>query len=283
MKTFENSISSKNPWSGGLLRGEMVLRFLKSHTSSLENKAMLDIGAGPGILSVMLSKHLKNVVSLEPDADYFKMLSARVNEHNATNIELVNGNFLDTALPEGRFDIIMLNGVLEWMGMRKDNPYEIQRNVLKKVFSLLKPGGFLYLGIENRWFPGNIFHDPHLELPLVCVLPRKLADIMCKALIKRVYDTPIYSYWQQKNNLISAGFSKTKIFTPIVNYQYPSVVLDIEEPEPIGLGQLSLIAAEYGQLGITNNLSMKLLFIRALRKLGLLKLFTKSFIILAFK
>lgn len=43
---------------------------------------------------------------------------------------------------------------------------------------LLRPRGYLYLVIENRFVPGYFigYPDPHCGLPFVTVLPRTLAD-----------------------------------------------------------------------------------------------------------
>ena len=55
-------------------------------------------------------------------------------------------------LAENSFDLVIVNGVLEWVGEwdLTVDPRTVQVNFLKKILRLLKDDGILLIGIENR-------------------------------------------------------------------------------------------------------------------------------------
>lgn len=273
----------QNPWVLGITRGEMMIDFLKKEVGPLKEKNVLDIGAGPGGISIAFSKECKNVVAIEPNREYSSMIKNRISEMKLENITLLEDSFLNINLPESSFDIAILNGVLEWVGVNTNNPKEIQKEVLKKVFSLLKEDGVLYIGIENRWFPLNFLKDPHIGLPFVAILPRKIANIVSQICRGKIYDTPIYSYWELTNIIKKVGFSKVKIYMPVVNYQYPAVFVDINERKNLTKDEVREIYNKYKNIGIHSGLGIKIFYCKNVLKLGLSKLLSKSFVILAYK
>jgi SAM-dependent methyltransferase len=195
----------------------------------------------------------------------------------------MEGSVLDVTVPENYFDIVMLNGVLEWVGYEKKNAEDIQLKVLKKALSSLKDTGFLYFAIENRWFPFNFFEDPHQHLPFMCVLPRPLAHLTSYLMRGKPYDTPIYSYWGFINLLKKTGFKKIKAYFPFINYQYPAAVLDLDKNETLTDEHVKNIREKYVKLGVDKGVNSKITYSKLILKLGLTKLFIKSFIFFAEK
>ena len=96
------------------------------------------------------------------------------------NVRVVRAAFPDLPFADGSVDLVVFNGVLEWLPSRQPSepPAEVQRASLRKAFRLLKPGGHVYVGIENRWcyeyFLGA--KDPHIGVPWVTILPRWIAN-----------------------------------------------------------------------------------------------------------
>lgn len=112
-----------------------------------EDANVLEIGAGCGAISGVLSKNCSRVTSVD--------LSKRRSMINATrnqqceNLTIMVGNFNDVALQE-KYDYITLIGVLEYAGYYTDanEPFVA---FLKKISDYLKPDGKLLIAIENKF------------------------------------------------------------------------------------------------------------------------------------
>lgn len=145
---------------------------------------VLDVGAGMGTISDALSRVYENVVSLEPVLERVNFMQKRFEQENLTNIEIIRSNISTMPFPKNSFDLVVLNGILEWLPLsdRKKNPQKTQLGNLQKLYDIIKPKRFLYIGIENRiyyrFFLGA--QDPHVPLKYVTIMPRKLADIYSK-------------------------------------------------------------------------------------------------------
>jgi SAM-dependent methyltransferase len=79
-----------------------------------------------------------------------------------------------TTLPFGdeAFDAVVSNHVLEHVGTVRD-----QAHHLEEIRRVLRPGGVAYVAVPNRWR----VVEPHLHLPLLSWLPRRLADRYVRA------------------------------------------------------------------------------------------------------
>lgn len=107
---------------------------------------VLEIGSGCGAITGLLCRKTKRVVGID--------LSKKRSTINATknqmydNLEIMVGNFEDIQLEE-KFDYVTLIGVLEYAiyYINDEQPFEA---MLKRVQSFLKPGGKLFIAIENK-------------------------------------------------------------------------------------------------------------------------------------
>src|SRR5258708_40339964 len=100
-------------------------------------------------------------------------MQERFAQEYLSNVEIVRSSLW--ALPFGpeSFDLVAMNGVLEWVAEgQPGDPGDLQERALKKVCGLLRPGGALYIGVENRICPEYYigYLDPHCGLPFVTVL-----------------------------------------------------------------------------------------------------------------
>ncbi|RMF97827.1 MAG: class I SAM-dependent methyltransferase, partial [Candidatus Schekmanbacteria bacterium] len=153
-----------------------------------ENSVVLDLGAGWGTISSILSDFVGKVYALESIKERVDFIDIRKEQDNK-NIYPVRADFNDPPFFNESFDLIVCNGVLEWVALNKfdGSPRKVQIDFLKRLYKLLKPKGTLYIGIENRFsyesFNGAIDHS---GLPYTNLLPRFLADIVVRlnALVK---------------------------------------------------------------------------------------------------
>jgi ubiquinone/menaquinone biosynthesis C-methylase UbiE len=59
---------------------------------------VLDIGAGTGILTILLADYVKEVVAIEPNEEYLRELEKKINDKNLNNIETINKCWCDVEL-----------------------------------------------------------------------------------------------------------------------------------------------------------------------------------------
>lgn len=112
---------------------EEFLKELKMRDVELEGKSILDLGAGPGFLSKMLSDEGAIVDALEPSETFIE-LGKEYNE--GKNVTFIQGVAENIPLKKKTYDIII--AVRAWQ-------YFDSGQVMKEVVRLLKPGGFLII------------------------------------------------------------------------------------------------------------------------------------------
>jgi SAM-dependent methyltransferase len=138
--------------------------------------------------------------------------------------------------PDGYFDLVVMIGVLEWVGdaYPHGDPARLQQQVLENVQAVLKPGGYLYLAMENRYgynyFLGS--RDEHTNLRFVTLLPRPLASLYSLVVRQRTYRTYTHSYGTLKALLRSAGFAKTDFYYPVPDYPSPQFMVPLSSSTP---------------------------------------------------
>lgn len=112
----------------------------------------LDIGSGYGAITHSLARSFKRVYSLEAISQRVEFMKIRLEQENIQNVQLLQGSALSLPFFDQTFDLIVVNGVLEWVGdwQTGKSPRLIQVEFLQRLSRLLKDGGVLIIGIENR-------------------------------------------------------------------------------------------------------------------------------------
>jgi len=143
----------------------------------------LDIGSGWGNLAFLMSQRISEVYSLEGVIERADFQQIRREQEQIDNLIVVNSDLTILPFKHASFDLVVLNGVLEWMGLADlgRNPRDIQLSICKHIVKLLKPGGYLYIGIENRVSISAIRGaKDHSSLPFTSLLPQWLANLVVK-------------------------------------------------------------------------------------------------------
>jgi len=107
---------------------------------------VLELGAGMGAISRLLSERCEHLTVVEGTALRFRALSERLRDRR--NWDGVVSNIEDFETSK-RFDVVCVIGVMEYAELyfsKSDDPHV---SFLKKATSFLKPGGVLILAIEN--------------------------------------------------------------------------------------------------------------------------------------
>ena len=194
------------------------------------DSSVLDIGSGMGTISESLSYYYKRVTAIEPVLERIIFSSIRFKQENIKNITLIRTDLNNLPFARSNFDLIIMNGVLEWVALYDPNkpPEIVQLEILKKLYRLLKPGGILYIGIENRiGFPYFLGSLDHSYLPYTSLMPRFLASWITK--IKRGYPYRTYTYTLKgyKNLLSKADFKKINFYYPYGGYNNPTQIVPL--------------------------------------------------------
>lgn len=144
---FDRIIGEKKSWP--------VLYHLSSQRENIAGwipfrgtEKVLEIGAGPGAVTGILSKKCRSVTCVELSKK--RSLINAYRHRDADNIVIHVGNFEDIEPELDRdFDYIFLIGVLEYAGsyLHGEDPF---REELSRMRSHLKKDGHLVIAIENR-------------------------------------------------------------------------------------------------------------------------------------
>lgn len=196
--------------------------------------SVLDIGTGWGAVTIELAKKFETVVAADPTLETLSFLRIRAMQEGVRNIIPIAINPLDVpSFPfvENCFDLIVLNGVLEWVGsyIADISPNALQYHALRVIRAALKSTGYLYIGIENRfYFKSFLGSAPHGELPFIGILPRRIADWISKALTGKAHRTYIYSLGGLRKLLKKSGFKVVQVLLPLPSYHFPRTIIPLE-------------------------------------------------------
>lgn len=172
---------------------------------------VLEIGAGMGAITGALARKCKRVDCIELSKRRSLVNAYRHRDYD--NIFITVGNFQDIKI-EKKYDVITLIGVLEYAYhyMDSETPYE---DFVKKMTSCLKPGGRLYIAIENKlglkYFSG--YHEDHLGAPYVGLEGYEKKD-----------KVRTFTRSELKALLEENGFSNLEFYYPFPDYKLPTVI-----------------------------------------------------------
>jgi ubiquinone/menaquinone biosynthesis C-methylase UbiE/uncharacterized protein YbaR (Trm112 family) len=201
----------------------------------------LDIGSGYGAITHALAANVGQVYSVEAVPERVEFSRTRFEQEGVSNVQLVQASALDLPFPDGSFDLIVVNGVLEWVGewARNGGPRSVQVNFLGRIQRLLKDNGKLVVGIENRFgqglFRGGIDHS---GIAYTSLMPRWMASLYLRYQrqphhrmvlnSKREYRTYTYSQRGYMKLLAESGFKTSEFYWADPGYNQPHALVPLK-------------------------------------------------------
>ncbi len=200
---------------------------------------ILDAGCMWGGLTIPAAQFHREVYAVDKTVETLEFLKIRAKQMGVKNIYPFAASLKSLPFPNNFFNHIILNGVLEWVGLDEDvilekhwkgkrsekqlyskTPKEMQIDVLKELHRVLRPEGSLYIAIENRYGIQYFLTcpDDHNNVRFVTFLPRFLANKISKFAGKGEYRTYIYSPGQLANLLKEGGFKTNSMYGVFPHY-----------------------------------------------------------------
>jgi SAM-dependent methyltransferase len=236
-------------------------RFLLPDTSGW---VALDVGAGWGAITMPLAEACASVVALENVRERAQFIQLRARE--TANVRVLCADVMAPPLAEESFDLVVMNGVVEWLGLSDTtrDPRAVQVSVLDSMRRLLRPGGYLYVGIENRFgYPFWAGAVDHSGVPFTSLLPRRVAD-WYRAVRRRMgrrgwwrtgsstprYRTYTYTARGYRKLIAEAGYNACQVFISVPSYNWPHAMVPVESQRLIGFyaSHLAMSSSPYQRL-----------------------------------
>jgi 2-polyprenyl-3-methyl-5-hydroxy-6-metoxy-1,4-benzoquinol methylase len=220
-----------NPWLHQVVTSPARDLFFRQHPPKSGAK-ILDIGSGWGQIALPLARDKTNeVTALEPTPERLAFIqAAATQEQLADRMHFVQADFFDVEFEPQSFDLICSIGVLEWVAkFRPGEPGKVQAEFLNRIRALLKPGGQLVIGIENRLGLKYLLGAPddHLGMPNIAVYDAALAAQKWQAQSGQSLRSFTFTRSELADLLTVAGFRTTTFFAALPDYKLPQIILPL--------------------------------------------------------
>jgi len=208
----------------------VAISFLKRNVD-LENSIALDIGFGTGGFSLALARQSALICNFDISLNAIRNFWNRIHDNALSNVSTTHATAVSLPYKDDSFDLVVMNGVLEYTAIDcKGDPRETHIAVLGDIRRILKPQGFFYLGIENRYYLKYLVgYRAHQEFRFATILPRKVANFISKIIKKKEYRRYIYSLSGYRDLLGDAGFKDIQFYTALPNYKFPEYIIKIDK------------------------------------------------------
>jgi ubiquinone/menaquinone biosynthesis C-methylase UbiE len=162
---------------------------------------VLDVGCGPGSITVGVAQVAGHVIGIDVDEAEFAGARVYAAEHGIDNVEFLEGSIYELDLPDASIDVCTLFSMMETL----DDPLA----GLAEVHRVMKPGGLV--GASSIEYGGLILHGP--GEPLL----RRFYELRLQ-LWEAQGDVHFYRGRELRGLLLAAGFVQVEAVTTYFSY-----------------------------------------------------------------
>ena len=190
-------VSTKHNWETFWQKKENVHEYYSNSDRVLRNltrivdlsgKKVLEIGAGTGRDSLHLVEYKAEVYQLDYAFNALKLMKDIVTE-TGLNAYLIGGDAFQLPFPDGTFDIVVHQGLLEHFREPKAT------NLLKENVRVLRPGGLLLVDVPQRYHVYTVMK--HILIALnswFAGWEREFSVVELESKLRQLGLTPVHSY-----------------------------------------------------------------------------------------
>ncbi len=222
-----------------------------------KESVVLDAGSMWGGVTLPLAQFCKEIYALDQTWESLKYLQVRSKQESLNNVIPVESSIAKLPFESDKFDLVILNGVLEWLATDEDvvlendwtnassnalskvkgvDPELMQLAGLKELNRVIKDDGSIYIAIENRiglqYLAG--YPDDHVNIRFVSFLPRFLADFITRKIKNHRYRTYLYSPNKLKRLVERAGFKHVELYSSYPHYNIISRLTPFADFDSLG-------------------------------------------------
>ncbi|MDZ7342387.1 MAG: methyltransferase domain-containing protein [candidate division KSB1 bacterium] len=150
-------------------RGLLVATIVE-HFMPLTGKNVLDFGCGVGGTARCLATRGASVTAVDINPEPAKRLTH-------PGIRFVHAAQEKLYFLPQVYDVVVLQDVLEHLTQSE--------KILKQIRGSLLPDGVIFISTPNRYSILNLISDPHWQLPLVAMLPRRMVILLVQKIFRR--------------------------------------------------------------------------------------------------
>jgi len=199
---------------------------LKRHIPDLEERKILEIGAGRGDFLIEVAQERGNAIGIEINPAYIEEAFHKAKEAGVT-IGVIKGNGERLPIEDCSFGFVNAAELIEHV--------EDPRQLFKEVYRVLAPEGCAYVSVPNRFG----IKDPHFHLYFVNWLPRVWADTFIgifgkhkdyassKSGLQNLRDMHYYTFGSARRFFEQLGFDVLDIRVKRIRGEYPTLVVPI--------------------------------------------------------
>ena len=157
----------KKLYAGEYPRGFLIIDTLRKYVPAFRigGARVLDVGCGDAGAIIAFAEHGATCAGIECFEESLSRGKIRAADHGV-NVDLQKGVAESIPYPDGSFDLVMLDNVLEHV---TDRPL-----TLREVRRVLKPGGLLYMVTPKPFALYSLWNDPHYDLAGLVLMPRRM-------------------------------------------------------------------------------------------------------------
>lgn len=143
------------------LKNPRLALILIGHSNLKKRDLVVEIGAGSGVITSALSKRVRKVIAIEPDAATAEKLRANLARRGCNNVEVVERDFMDYELPDEPYKVF------------SNPPFHLSSAIVHKLIAAKNPPEAFYLILQKQFALKLLNTDRHYTSQLGLQLIQK--------------------------------------------------------------------------------------------------------------